>query len=180
KLWVDSINSITVFEGLVVVIMIAAIFSVVLSSSRLLAIIGVSVVGYCMCLLFVYYGAPDLAMTQFSIDTLTSVLFVLVLLKLPPYLKIKDSMARMRAGILAVSFGLLVSIIALQVLNEPTNKIVSRFYAENAYTLAKGKNVVNVILVDYRGYDTLVEITVLTIAAIGVYTMLKVRASELE
>ena len=180
RLWLYNVTSVSVFEGLVVFIMIAAIFSVVLSSSRLLAIIGVSVVGYCMCLLFVYYGAPDLAMTQFSIDTLTSVLFVLVLLKLPPYLKIKDRMARLRDSTLSVSFGLLVSIIALQVLNEPTNKIVSRFYADNAYTLAKGKNVVNVILVDYRGYDTFVEITVLTIAAIGVYTMLKVRASEIE
>lgn len=180
KLWLYKITAISVFEGLVVFIMIVGIFSVVFSASRLLAIIGVSVVGYCMCLLFVYYGAPDLAMTQFSIDTLTSVLFVLVLLKLPPYLKIKDRMARLRDSIISLSFGLLVAIIALQVLNEPTNKVVSRFYAENAYTLAKGKNVVNVILVDYRGYDTLVEITVLTIAAIGVYTMLKVRASEIE
>lgn len=180
KLLVEKTTPIGIYEIIVTLIMVIAIFAIAMSTSRLLSIILASVVGYCMCLLFVYYGAPDLAMTQFSIDTLTSVLFVLVLLKLPPYLKIRDRMARLRDGTLALSFGLLISLIALQVLNEPTNKTVSRFYAENAYTLAKGKNIVNVILVDYRGYDTLVEISVLTIAAIGVYAMLKIRASEIE
>jgi len=180
QFYAEKLTIISIYEGVVFSMMIIAIFTIVFSSSRLVAIISTSVVGYCMCLFFVYYGAPDLAMTQFSIDTLTTVLFVLVLLKLPPYLKMRDRSAQLRDGLLAISFGTLISVIALQVLNEPTNKTISRFYSDNAYLLAKGKNVVNVILVDFRGYDTLVEITVLTIAAIGVYSMLKIKSSEIE
>lgn len=78
------------------------------------------------------------------------------------------------------AFGILIAIVALMVLQEPTNKEISRFYADNAYPLAKGKNVVNVILVDFRGSDTMVEITVLTIAAIGVYSMLKLKTNPSE
>jgi len=176
----QKLTAISVYEVVIFLMMTIAIFTIVFSTSRLVAIISTSVVGYCMCLFFVYYSAPDLAMTQFSIDTLTTVLFVLVLLKLPPYLKMRDRGAQLRDGLLAVSFGTLISVIAIQVLNEPTNKTISRFYSDNAYLLAKGKNVVNVILVDFRGYDTLVEITVLTIAAIGVYSMLKIKSSEIE
>lgn len=180
QLYTDKHTPISIYEAVVFSIMIVAIGTIVFSPSRFIAIISLSVMGYCMCLFFVYYGAPDLAMTQFTIDTLTTVLFVLVLLKLPPYLRIKDKAAQVRDGFLAGAFGILISVIALQVLNEPTNKNISRFYADNAYLLGRGKNVVNVILVDFRGYDTLVEITVLTIAAIGVYSMLKVQSSEIE
>lgn len=176
----NNLTSVSVYEACIFIVMLSSILIILFSNSRLLAVIAMSMVGFCICLFFVYYGAPDLAMTQFSIDTLTTVLFVMVLLKLPPYLKMKDRSAQIRDGLLAASFGLLVSLIALQVLAEPTSKEVSRFYAENAYLLAKGKNVVNVILVDFRGYDTLVEITVLTIAAIGVYSMLKINSSEVE
>lgn len=176
----NSLTTVSVYEAIIFIIMLSSILIILFSNSRLLAVIAMSMVGFCICLFFVYYGAPDLAMTQFSIDTLTTVLFVMVLLKLPPYLKMRDRSAQIRDGLLASAFGLLVALIALQVLAEPTSKQVSRFYAENAYLLAKGKNVVNVILVDFRGYDTLVEITVLTIAAIGVYSMLKINSSEVE
>ncbi|MFB5945102.1 hydrogen gas-evolving membrane-bound hydrogenase subunit E [Albibacterium profundi] len=176
----DNLTAIKIYEVVVFLIMVAAVITVIVSPSRLIAIIGTGVVGYCICLIFVFFGAPDLAMTQFTIDTLTTVLFVLVLLKLPSFLNTKDTLARTKDGILAALVGLIISVIALQVLNEPTDKTVSMFYADNAYLLAKGKNVVNVILVDFRGYDTFVEITVLTIAAIGVFGMLKIRSSEIE
>jgi multicomponent Na+:H+ antiporter subunit A len=160
--------------------MVLAIFKVVSTSSRLIAVASMGVVGYCICLLFVFYSAPDLAMTQFAIDTLTVVLFVLVLFKLPPFLNLTNTFVKLRDGFISLSLGTLISIIALEVLNEPVNKETTAFYAENAYLLAKGKNVVNVILVDFRGLDTLVEITVLTIAAIGVYSMLKLRIKSWE
>ena len=173
-------TTISFYEGIIFIIMAVTILVIVFSASRLTAIISTSVVGYCICLFFLYYGAPDLAMTQFSIDTLTTVLFVLVLLKLPPYLKLRDKKAQMQDGLLAGAFGIMIAVIALQVLNEPTNKNISQFYSDNAYLLAKGKNVVNVILVDFRAYDTLVETTVLAIAAIGVFSMLKIKSSEIE
>ncbi|MDN3708912.1 DUF4040 domain-containing protein [Myroides ceti] len=139
---------------------------------------ALGVVGYSICLIFVFYGAPDLAMTQFAIDTLTVVLFVLVLFRLPSFLKFSNRKIQIRDAIIATIFGILISLITLQALVYPSDKEVSKFYADSAYTLAKGKNVVNVILVDFRGFDTLIETIVLSIAAIGVYSILKYKTKD--
>ena len=69
----------------------------------------------------------------------------------------------------------LITFLILKVLSEPKNSEVSDFYANNSYLLAKGKNVVNVILVDFRGIDTLIEISVLIVASLGVFGLLKLR-----
>ena len=163
------------YEVSIVLIMLVSILFAVFSRSRLAAVAGLGVVGYAICLLFVFYSAPDLAMTQFTIDTLTVILFVLVLYRLPRYLPISDGPTIARDWLVALSFGGLITLIALLVLEQPMDREVADFYAANAYVLAKGKNVVNVILVDFRGLDTLVEITVLCIAALGVYGLLKLR-----
>lgn len=182
NLYVDfsKISPLSIYEIVVSAILIFAIYLTVTTPSRLTAIVGMSVVGYCICLLFVFYSAPDLAMTQFTIDTLTVVLFVLVLFRLPSFLNLANTKAKIRDGAVATSFGLIISAIALQVLNEPIDQSISAFYGDNAYKLAKGKNVVNVILVDFRGFDTMFEIVVLSIAAIGVYSLLKLRLSASE
>ena len=182
RLTVDNLSPVTTYEVVVAAILIAAVYITVTAASRLTVVVATSVLGYCVCLLFVFYSAPDLAMTQFSIDTLTVVLFVLVLFRLPPFLNFANSGIRLRDGLVASTFGLLIALIAVQVLNQPIDQEVSQFYGDNAYTLAKGKNVVNVILVDFRGLDTMFEIVVLSIAAIGVVSLLKLRlkASEKE
>lgn len=170
-----SFSKMTYYEMAIMGIMFLAVFFVVGARSRLTAVVAMGVVGYAICLMFVIYSAPDLAMTQFSIDTLTVILFVLVLSSLPKYLDITNYKMKAMDGLLSISFGLLITLISLEVLGEPVNKEVSNFYADNAYVLAKGKNVVNVILVDFRGADTLIEISVLTVAAIGVFSLLKLR-----
>ena len=119
-------------------------------------------------------------MTQFAIDTLTVILFVLVLYNLPKYQKFSQTKDKIRDLAISLAFGVLISLIALEVLNEPTNPEISEFYVNNAYLLGKGKNVVNVILVDFRGLDTMIEITVLTIAALGVFSLLKLRLGSKE
>ncbi len=171
---------ITIYEVVTLVIMIVSTGYAVFTSSRLVAVAALGVLGYAISLVFVFYSAPDLAMTQFSIDTLTVILFVLVLYRLPKYLKLSDLRSRIRDMILALIFGALITTLALEVLSEPIHRETSEFYAENAYVLAKGKNVVNVILVDFRGIDTMVEITVLVIAAIGVFGLLKLRLKKTE
>ena len=178
----DHLSPISIYEVVVVGILIAAIYITVTAYSRLTAVVATSVIGYCICLLFVFYSAPDLAMTQFTIDTLTVVLFVLVLFRLPPFLNFANRSVRIRDGAVASAFGLVIALVAIQVLNQPIDDTVSKFYGDNAYLLAKGKNVVNVILVDFRGLDTMFEIVVLSIAAIGVVSLLKLRlkASEKE
>src|SRR5690554_1367782 len=161
-----------------ILIMIMGILITVFSQSRLTAIAALGVLGYAMCIIFVFYGAPDLAMTQFSIDTLTVILFVLVIYRLPKYIVYSGVRSRIRDGVVALSFGTLITLLILEVLAQPVNRDLSRYYADNAYLLAKGKNVVNVILVDFRGIDTLVEITVLAIAAIGVFSLIKLQLKK--
>lgn len=173
-----KLSQITAYELAVTIILIAGVFYTVFTRSRIGAVAAMGVVGLAICLLFVFYSAPDLAMTQFSIDTLTVILFVLVLYRLPKYLVLSDYKMRIRDGILSLTFGGLISLLALQVLAEPVNSDVGDFYAKNAYIMAHGKNVVNVILVDFRGTDTLIEISVLAIAAIGVYGLLKLRVKS--
>jgi multicomponent Na+:H+ antiporter subunit A len=171
----SKLKELVPYEVIVWGIMLVALGFTVFTGSRLAAVAALGVVGYAICLIFVFYSAPDLAMTQFTIDTLTVILFVLVLYRLPKYLDFSERRDRYRDGGVALIFGSLITMLALAVLNEPVNRATSNYYAENAYTLAKGKNIVNVILVDFRGMDTLVEISVLAIAAVGVYSLMKLR-----
>ena len=170
---IQQIKSLDWNEIIICIIMFFAIIFTVFSKSRLSAVAGLGIVGYAMCFIFVFYGAPDLAMTQFTIDTLTVILFVLVLYRLPKYLKMSNPTNRIRDGIIALTFGTFMSFIIVEIMNENPIKNVTQFYSENAYVLAKGKNIVNVILVDFRGFDTMIEIIVLSIAAIGVFALLK-------
>lgn len=176
----EMISPITIYEVVVSLVLIAGVYLTITTVSRLTAVVATSVIGYCICLLFVFYSAPDLALTQFSIDTLTVVLFVLVLFRLPPFLNFAKNSTKIRDSILSVWFGVVIAMTALHVLHEPTENTVSKYYGDNAYLLAKGKNVVNVILVDFRGIDTMFEIVVLGIAAIGVYSLLKLRLKPSE
>jgi len=95
-------------------------------------------------------------------------------------LVLPDNNDKIRDGLLALVFGGLISVLTLEVMNESVTKEISEYYAKNAYILGKGKNVVNVILVDFRGFDTIVEITVLAIAAIGVFGLLKLHLKSTE
>lgn len=176
----DNLSPIRFYEVVLAVVMFGGILLSSVAQSRLTALIGLGVVGYAISILYVLYGAPDLAMTQFAIDTLTVVLFVLVLFKLPPFLNFANTRIKIRDGIVSSAFGLLIGLIALSVYAEPAKKEVSEFYADNAYSLAKGRNVVNVILVDFRAMDTLFEIVVLAMASIGVYSLLKLKVKKSE
>ncbi len=171
----QDLSGFRIYELTVFIIIVISIFYTLKTTSRLTAIASLGIIGYCICLIFVFYGAPDLAMTQFAIDTLTVVLFVLVLFKLPSFLPFRNKKIIIRDAVISLCFGGLIMLITLQSLVYPASKEISRFYAENAYVLAKGKNVVNVILVDFRGFDTLIESIVLSIAALGVFGILKYR-----
>src|SRR5690606_24387637 len=178
----NQLSPITIYEAMNVILLIGALILIVITSSRLTAVVGLSIVGFTICLMFVFYGAPDLAMTQFTIDTLTVVLFAFVLFNLPSFLRFhtKNRMVIARDAVVSILFGTILSLIAINVLHIPTNKEVSEFYGEFAYTLAKGKNVVNVILVDFRGLDTMFEIVVLAIAALGVYSLMRLKLKPTE
>jgi multicomponent Na+:H+ antiporter subunit A len=124
--------------------------------------------GYAMAGLFVVQGGADLALTQVAIETLTTVLFVLVLRRLPDRFepRVRPGRRVVRATV-AVAVGLTVFGLALTAGGSRTEEPVSGEMVERAVPDGGGRNVVNVILVDFRGFDTLGEITVLTAAAIG-------------
>lgn len=176
----EDLSEFKLYELVIFAIMVTTIIVTIFTKSRLTSVASLGILGYSICLLFVFYGAPDLAMTQFTIDTLTVVLFVLVLFKLPSFLTFNNRVIQLRDAVISIAFGGLISLITLQALVAPADKEISKYYAENAYLLAKGKNVVNVILVDFRGVDTLIETIVLTIAALGVYSLLKLRVKSSE
>ena len=171
----EPVLALTFYETGALMLLLAGLAFAVFSQSRLAAVVALGVMGLAICLVFVFYGAPDLAITQFTIDTLTVILFVLVLYKLPRYIRVSSPLVVARDGVLALFFGSMVALLALFVLKVPPQKDIAAFYAAQSYVAAKGKNIVNVILVDFRGMDTMVEITVLSIAAIGVYGLLKLR-----
>lgn len=135
---------------------------------RFTAALYLGLVGYGMAGLFVVQGAPDLALTQVAIETLTTVLFVLVLRRLPDRFESRTPAGR-RVVRLAVAgvVGATVFFLALSTGAQDPPTPVSDEMVERAYPDGDGRNVVNVILVDFRGLDTLGEITVLTAAAIG-------------
>ena len=168
------------YEVAIVAVLIGALILILITPSRLTAVVSMSVIGYCTCLIFVIYSAPDLAMTQFTIDTLSTVLFVLVLYRLPGFVNLTNKKVLFRDALVAISFGIIIASIAFKMWAEPINRNISNFYGENAYILAKGKNVVNVILVDFRGIDTMFETVVLSIAALGVYSLIRLRLKSSE
>src|SRR5690606_11866903 len=116
------------YEFGIAAILLGAMYLIVTTRSRLTAVVSTSVIGYCICLMFVFYSAPDLAMTQFTIDTLTTVLFVLVLYKLPPFINFMSRGVLIRDAIVALGFGIIISLIALRVLYEPNSTVISDFY----------------------------------------------------
>lgn len=176
----QSFSELTIHEVVILIVLIVAILFTTFTKSRLAAVAAMGLMSFSMCMIFMMYSAPDLAMTQFSIDTLTVVLFVLMLYKLPYYLKLHTQKTQMLDGFLALCFGVVISLTCLEVLSTPQNTEVSSFYAQNSYIAAHGKNIVNVILVDFRGADTMMEISVLSIAAIGVFGLIKLRLKTKE
>lgn len=165
-------------EWAVVVMMVAATIAAVRSQSRLAAVAAMGVVGYGVALIFILYGAPDLAMTQFAIESLTVVLFVLVVYRLPKFAKFSSAPTRARDFIIAGAAGGVMTLLILAVTAQPLASRLTPYFAENSWLMAKGRNVVNVILVDFRGFDTLGEITVLAIAALGVLALMKLRLQD--
>ena len=156
-------------------IMAGAIFAC-LTSSRFTAILALGVVGVGIAMLYFMFSAPDLAMTQVLVETLTLVLFVLAFYRLPVFGNYSKRSTKIRDALLAAVFGTVMAMVVLvEQSSRAADNAVSRFMGENSLTLANGRNVVNVILVDFRALDTLGEITVLAIAALGVFAMMRLR-----
>jgi multicomponent Na+:H+ antiporter subunit A len=164
-------------EAAVVLAIVAGALAMVRASSLLVAVAALGVVGYGVAVVFLLFGGPDLALTQFAIETLSVLLFVLVLRRLPPLRALSPRWERARDGLLAVLGGALMTALVLAATAAPHPAPLRDYFARASLALANGRNVVNVILVDFRALDTLGEITVLALAALGVVALLGLRAS---
>jgi multicomponent K+:H+ antiporter subunit A len=155
-------------------LLIAATIAVVLDArQRLRVLIYLSVIGLMVSLAFVRFSAPDLALTQIAVEVVTVLLLLLalnLLPKRPPPLS--SAPRRWRDGALAVTGGALVGGLAWAMLTRDPGASISAFHLANAKPGGGGTNVVNVILVDFRAFDTLGEIIVLGIAGLGIFALL--------
>ncbi len=164
--WLDSAIQLPI-----VVVIIASAIGATLIRRRIAAVVMLSAVGFAMAALYESWGAPDLALTQFAIETLGTVLFVLVLRFLPTrFVDLAPAVVRPIRLMVSILVGAAIFVFAIVSTNarsDVADESISTEMIERSEPDGDGKNVVNVILVDFRGVDTMGEITVLLVAAVG-------------
>jgi multicomponent Na+:H+ antiporter subunit A len=164
------------YEAALLALLMLGALAVTLAKQPLSAVLTLGLVGLLVSFLFVVLRAPDLALTQLLIETATLILFLLVIRFLPPFSRETLSRwVRCRDVGVSIMVGGLVVALLLIANGDTLYPSIASYFLEQSLRLGGGRNVVNVIVVDFRGYDTMGEITVLTIAAIGVYTLIKLR-----
>jgi multicomponent Na+:H+ antiporter subunit A len=169
-----TLGSIAFYEWGAAAMAAIGVVMVVAARTRLGAIVALGVQGLAVALIFMLFGAPDLAFTQLMVETLSVVILALVMTRLRlsaedprPY----EDFAR--DGLLALLIGAATSVLLLRVLQGVFDGRLSEFFARTSVEIAHGHNIVNVILVDYRGLDTLGEISVVMTAGIAVLALLR-------
>ncbi|MEO8256111.1 MAG: hydrogen gas-evolving membrane-bound hydrogenase subunit E [Acidobacteriota bacterium] len=163
---------VAVHEGLLAALIGAGALTAAFARSQMAAVLSLGTVGYGVAVLYALLGAPDLAMTQFAVETLTVVIFVLAFYQLRGFGDLSSPLIKTRDAIVAAAAGALVTTLVLFVGASGTTSRLAAYFADAAPRLGHGLNIVNVILVDFRGFDTLGEITVLVTVAIGVRALL--------
>jgi multicomponent Na+:H+ antiporter subunit A len=167
----------SLFAGLLGGIIVVAVMAVVWTKTRLLAICSLGVVGAGIAMLFLINGAPDVALTQLLVETLTVIIVSLVLLRLPRLSARRPilSAGKIWNGILAIGMGALITALILAVKRTALERSLTDFFEANSYIAAHGRNIVNVILVDFRSLDTLGEITVVALAGLASFALIRKR-----
>jgi multicomponent Na+:H+ antiporter subunit A len=160
----------TLIDWAIVLLVTASVAVVLRTRSRLTAITALGGVGAGIAIVYVVYGAIDVAMTQLFVEILVVVFLAIAMVRLPP-----SGAVPFHAGnaLVAVLLGVTVTLAVLAVLGTPLDPTLTRFFEAASYPEAHGKNVVNVILVDFRGFDTMGEISVIVIAGIAAVAVLR-------
>ncbi len=171
-------GDIGVHEWVVGLVALVGAIATVRAQTFLRAVMALGVVGYSVALIFVLYGAPDLAMTQFLIETLSLILFVFVFYYMPPFKRFSSRVVIVRHAVIGTAVGAFFTLLVLVATSVQWHPTISTYFSENSYLMGQGRNIVNVILVDFRGFDTLGEITVLAVAGIGVYSLIRLRLGK--
>ncbi|AYC29948.1 Na+/H+ antiporter subunit A [Paenisporosarcina cavernae] len=176
---ITKLSPIHLYEVILILVLFAGTLTILLAKSRLTSIIALGAVGYTVALFFVIFKAPDLALTQLVIETVSVALFLLAFYHLPKLNRHEKRIRfRIHNAIVAFGVGVTVTLVALAAQSQKFVSSISSYYKETVYKEAGGENMVNVILVDYRGFDTLFEIAVLAIASLGIIGMIKLRLTK--
>ncbi len=180
-----SMENTSGIDGFMYFILGATVITVLLLpkvNNRMTAIILAGFVGFLVAFIFTIFRAPDLALTQLMVETVSVILFMAVFYHLPHLTK--DDITPLTKTInivVAGAAGLMVTLVSISAFTfgqVTPFETIATYYMENSKPLGGGTNMVNVILVDFRGLDTLLEILVLGIAALGVVSLVKLRLKE--
>ncbi|MCP3740636.1 Na+/H+ antiporter subunit A [Rossellomorea sp. BNER] len=175
----EDVAPIGIYEIALALILVISSVTTLFAKSRLTSIIALGAAGYTVSLFFVLFRAPDLALTQLVIETVSVALFLLCFYHLPPLSRHEERMSfKLGNALISIGVGVVVTLVAISSYSTKLFDSISQYYIENVYDEAGGKNMVNVILVDFRGFDTLFEICVLAIAALGIFSMIKLRLTR--
>lgn len=166
------------YDWVLVALLSASAVLAVVTSSRLVAVIALGVTGYGIALIFLIYGAVDVAITMLLVETLVLILFLLLIYHLPKFTNFSSKASRIRDAVIALITGGFITGLVLKSTQVNLHTTISEYFVATARPLANGENVVNVILVDFRALDTLGEITVLAVAALGVVALLKLKTGK--
>jgi len=163
-------------EVVMTLLLIVGAMCVVRAKTRLAAVLSLSSVGYGMAVTYVLYRSPDILLTQILIESVSLILFLLVFYRMPPFREDPTSLVRRRwEAIFSAFVGILFASLVYMCAVAPRSLELGQTYMAKSFPEAGGRNAVNVIIVDFRAFDTFGEITVLGIAAIGAWTLLRVR-----
>jgi multicomponent Na+:H+ antiporter subunit A len=169
-------------EAVAAAVILAAAWTTIRSTNRYRAIASLGVIGMSISWIYALFGGPDLAMTQVVVEALTVLLFVVAFRGLPNFRTVSSTATRVRDALVALAFGGVIATLLLLATSISGPSAISDYYADRSYREAHGRNVVNVILVDFRALDTMGEVTVLATAAMGVYVLIRLvvgRSSQL-
>ncbi|MDB5554859.1 MAG: nuoL [Rhizobium sp.] len=167
-----------VHEAAFMLIAVIGLVAVLIARSRITAIVALGIQGFAVAVLYLLFGAPDLSFTQFMVETLSVVILALIMTRLrldvsdrrPPSQVLLD-------GTIAIACGLGFALFLLRAVEIPFNTELTEFFSQYSKIVAHGANVVNVIIVDFRGTDTLGEIAVVTITGLAILALIRLRTA---
>lgn len=173
--FLERILALKLYEMAIALLLIAAALLCVFSTSRLLSIAGLGAIGFLMTLVFMIYSAPDVAKTLLLVETLMVVFVALLIRHLPHFSTVAMHSVGRRAfhAAIAAVIGLSVTALLITITKSPLDSPLADFFAQNSVPGGHGRNIVNVILVDFRAFDTMGEAIVVVIAAIAAISLFK-------
>lgn len=173
-----DLKDVKIQEATVFLILLVTILSAVLVKSFLAAVALLGALGFAVALIYVFFSAVDVGITQVLVETITVLLLVLVLYRLPEFRKLSSGLNRTRDAVIAIGSGVLITLLVLLVTQARSMDGIASYFIANSVPEGYGRNIVNVILVDFRALDTLGEIFVLALVAIGIYAMVHLRTGS--